>query len=208
MAEIAIVGLTLIRCMQVRSEHLHNLAFPLSSNTRKPDRSACHTFAYEPVTSEESCWAAIERIAHHGAFDDGEGGQDGETAAEDARVVEFGVGEDIFGEAADSEVVFLGPAFLEADDVGSWNGYGDAVADFEEALVAECGQVFEAPAVESKDVERRRRELKWMIGVTPRCTIHSGKNAIIKPSKERKATILDAAFVHILDERKAEARSI
>jgi len=39
--------------------------------------------------------------------------------------------------------------------VRSWKGGGDPVADFEEALVAECGKVFEAPAVEGEDVERK-----------------------------------------------------
>lgn len=104
-------------------------------------------------------------------------------------MVEFGVGEDVFRKAADGEVIFLGPAFLEADDVRSWNGGGDAVADFHEALVAKGGKVLEAPAVESKDVERRSRGLKWMIGVIPRCVLHSGDYAIFKPSKERKSTI-------------------
>lgn len=138
MAEIAIVGLALIRSMKMRGEYLHNLAVPLSLGSGKLDRSACNTFAYEPVPAKESRWAAVEGIAHHGAFDDGEGGQDGETAAEDAGVVELGVGEDIIGEAADSEVVFLGPAFLEADNVGSWNCCGDAVAYCIEALSTEC----------------------------------------------------------------------
>jgi len=177
MAEIAIVRLAFIRCMQVRSEYLHYLPFALSLSSRKPDRSACNTFTYEPVAAEKSCWAAVERIPHHRAFDDGKGGQDGETAAEDAGVVKFGVGEDVFGEAADSEVVFLGPAFLETDDMGSWNGGRDAVADFEEALVAEGGEVFEAPAVEGEDVERSRGGSRWVIGVYLRSTIHSGENS-------------------------------
>ena len=49
---------------------------------------------------------------------------------------------------ADGEVVFLGPAFLETDNVGGWGGGGDAVADFEETLVAEGGEVLETPAVD------------------------------------------------------------
>ena len=65
----------------------------------------------------------------------------------------------MLGELANREVVFLGPAFLEADNIGSRSSGGDAVADLHKASMTISGKVFQAPAVQSKDVEgfKRRR---------------------------------------------------
>ena len=99
MTKIAIIRLTFIRCMEMRSKHLDNLPLPLPSarSSRKANRSARNAFTYIPITAKEGRWAAVEGVAHHGAFHDGIRGEDGETAAEDAGVVKFGVGEDAFG---------------------------------------------------------------------------------------------------------------
>lgn len=68
-------------------------------------------------------------------------------------MVVLAIGEDEAGLAADGEVVFLAKDFLEGDDVRLRGGGGDAAADFGEALVAELGDVLEAPAVEGDDVD-------------------------------------------------------
>ena len=57
-------------------------------------------------------------------------------------MVEFAVGQDGVREVSDAEVVFLGPAFLEADDLGWGLEEGETAADFFEALVAEFGDLF------------------------------------------------------------------
>ena len=54
---------------------------------------------------------------------------------------------------ADREEVFLGPAFLQAYDVGRRVQRGDLAADFCEARIAVFGDEFEAPAVEREDAE-------------------------------------------------------
>ena len=102
--------------MEMSAEYLDDIPAPrtqLESCTR-------NTLSYEPIAAEESGWPAIERVSNHVRIDDGVFGKDGETAAEDAGVVEFSVGENRVREGADSEVVFLGPAFLQPDDF--WRG--------------------------------------------------------------------------------------
>ena len=64
----------------------------------------------------------------------------------------------MLGELANGEVVFLCPAFLEADDIGSRCSGGNAVADLYEASLTISGKVFEAPAIQSKYVEGFKRE--------------------------------------------------
>ena len=54
---------------------------------------------------------------------------------------------------ADREVVFLGPAFLQAYDVGGRVEGGDLAADFCEARIAVFGDEFKTPAVEGEDTE-------------------------------------------------------
>ena len=54
---------------------------------------------------------------------------------------------------ADRKVVFLGPAFLQAYDVGGRVESGDLAADFCEARIAVFGDEFEAPAVEGEDTK-------------------------------------------------------
>ena len=54
---------------------------------------------------------------------------------------------------ADRKVVFLGPAFLQAYDVGGRVESGDLAADFCEARIAVLGDEFQAPAVEGEDAE-------------------------------------------------------
>lgn len=61
--------------------------------------------------------------------------------------------QDVLCGVADREVVFLGPAFLQAYDVGRRVEGGDLAADFCEARVAVFGDEFEAPAVEGEDAE-------------------------------------------------------
>ena len=68
-------------------------------------------------------------------------------------MIKFSVREYGLGEFADCEVVFLCPAFLEADDVWCWCGRGYSMSDFEQTFAAEGCEVFEAPAVECQDVE-------------------------------------------------------
>ena len=65
----------------------------------------------------------------------------------------------MLGKLANGEVVFLGPAFLEADNIGSRCSGGDAMADLHEASMTISGKVFETPAIQSEDVEafKRRR---------------------------------------------------
>ena len=64
---------------------------------------------------------------------------------------EFCVGKEAGGGGLDGEVVFLGPAFLETDDVGDdgWGvgmraGLGEEVADVGEAVAAVVGDEPEA----------------------------------------------------------------
>jgi hypothetical protein len=63
------------------------------------------------------------------------------------------VRQDVLCGLADREVVFLGPAFLQAYDVGGWVEGGDLAADFCEARIAVFGDEFEAPAIEGEDAE-------------------------------------------------------
>jgi len=63
------------------------------------------------------------------------------------------VRQDVLCGFADGEVVFLGPAFLQAYDVGGRVEGGDLAADFCEARIAVFGDEFEAPAVEGEDTE-------------------------------------------------------
>lgn len=61
--------------------------------------------------------------------------------------------QDVFGDVSNGEIIFLGPAFLQADDLGRWGLRGDLVGDFLQAGVAVGGEEFEAPAVEGEEAE-------------------------------------------------------
>ena len=74
--------------MEMRAEHLDEIPAPRT----QLDSCARDTFAHEPIAAEESGWPSVERVSNHGGVDDGEFGEDGEAAAEDAGVVEFSVG--------------------------------------------------------------------------------------------------------------------
>ena len=102
---------------------------------------ARHTLAHVPVTAEEGGRPPVQRIRVHGAFDDGPAREDGEAGAEDAGVEEFAVGQDLRGLGADGLVVFLGPDFLETDDVGSGRELRKEVADVREPGAAVGGEV-------------------------------------------------------------------
>ena len=149
MAQIGVMRLLLVRRMQVRAEHLQHFFRPLP----KPNRGARNALAHEPVAAVERGGPTVERIAVHGACGDGEGGQDDEPGAEDAAMVELGVGEDVARGGPDGEVVGVGPAFLQGDDVGYGLRAGDLVPDAGEARGAGGRDVFEAPAVEGEEVE-------------------------------------------------------
>ena len=134
--------------MQMRTKHLYHLCFPSIPNPR-----TCHSLPHKPISPIKSGGAPVQRIAEHGALDDGPYGEDGEAAAEDTAVVELAVGEDVPCGAADGEVVSESPAFLQADDVWSRGGGGESAANSGEAGRSGGGDVLEAPAVEGEDVD-------------------------------------------------------
>ena len=117
------------------------------------DARARDALADIPVPAVESAGPAVEGVAVHRACDYGIRGQYDEPGAEDAAVVELGMGQDAARGGADGEVVGVGPAFLQRDDVRWWLRDGDLVPDLGEARGAEGGDVFEAPAVEGEEIE-------------------------------------------------------
>lgn len=112
-----------------------------------------HALADVPVAPPKGRRPAVERIAEHGAGLDGPAAQQGQAAAKGAAVVELAMGQNGGGGLADGAVVGLGPALLEADDVGRGVEEGELAADFREARRAEGRDVDEAPAVEGEEAD-------------------------------------------------------
>lgn len=110
-------------------EYLNRVCPPRTN----PDGGTGDSLADVPISPPKGRGPAIEGILDHGAGLDGPAAQDGEAAAPGAAVVELAMGQDGGGGGADGAVVLLGPALLEADDVGRRGGCGELAADLGEA---------------------------------------------------------------------------
>ena len=138
MTQIGVIGLSLVWGVEMRTENLQHIFRARS----EADARACNALADEPITAVEGGGAAVKREAIHSACDDGVGGEDDEPRAEDAAVVELGVRQEGAGGRSDGEIIGVGPAFLEGDDVRGGFGSGDLAANLGEAGGARRRDVF------------------------------------------------------------------
>jgi hypothetical protein len=103
----------------------------------KADASTGNTFPNIPVSTEKGRGPAVERIADHGAFVNRPPAEDDEPTAKGAAVVELAVGQNGAGSPANGGIVALGPALLEADDIGRRRESGEAAANLGQARLAQ-----------------------------------------------------------------------
>jgi len=76
------------------------------------DCGTSYALADIPIAAKESGRSAIERVLDHGRLDDWESGKDDKARAKGARVVEFGIGKNMFGLGSYGVVVALCEALL------------------------------------------------------------------------------------------------
>lgn len=112
---------------------------------------ACNTLSNEPISTIEGSRSSVQGIPQHVTLFDWPSRQYSKASSEATAVIELPIGKYAFGEVADSCVVLLRPAFLQANDV--WTGFcnSNLAANFSEALVAEGRNVLETPAVQRQD---------------------------------------------------------
>lgn len=92
--------------------------------------SACNSLAHKPVTSKESSRSSVQWVPIHRALLDGPFGEYHQSAAKNATVIEFPIRQYMSRLSADCLVVFLGPTFLQSDNLWDWVCCGYASADF------------------------------------------------------------------------------
>lgn len=117
----------------------------------KSHTSTRHSLADIPIASPKGCGPAIERIPKHGARFDRPPAEKGKATTKGTAIVELSIGENGCGGLTDGEIVGLGPAFLEADDIRRRVEEGKLAADFSETRGAEVRDVEQAPAVEGEE---------------------------------------------------------
>lgn len=116
-----------------------------------------YALAYIPVTAVKSRGPPIERVGRHAALLDRPSRQNDESTTEDAAMVELAIGQKMTCPVPYGIVVSLRPALLQPHNVWRLLGRGDLVPNLVQALVAELGDVLQAPAIERENAQRRGR---------------------------------------------------
>jgi hypothetical protein len=109
---------------------------------------ACNALSDEPISTIEGSRSSVQGISQHVALLNWPSRQYSKASSEAAAMIKLPIGKYAFGEVADSCVVLLRPAFLQANDVRTGFGSSNLAANFSEALVAESRNEFETPAIQ------------------------------------------------------------
>jgi hypothetical protein len=160
MTDVGIVGFGFVWCVELMLVNDHSLSLPVVRSymgaehfrniltTRTyPYPRTCNTFPHKPIPAIECGRSSIQRIAHHIALFERPSGQDHQTSAKYAAVVELSIRQEMFRLLPYDVIILLRPTFLQTDNVWSGVRGGDLVANFFQSLIAKFGDKLEAPAI-------------------------------------------------------------
>jgi hypothetical protein len=139
-------------------KHLNELS------RRMPNKSTSHTLANIPIPPPKCDRPSVQRIPPHGRALHRPFRKDGQTPAQDARKVEFGMGEDVCGFVREVFKVCMDPNFLEDDD-GVRRG-GDAVGDGIKPGCPVFGNVFQTPTVSAEGGGKANQQFRERTEIT------------------------------------------
>ncbi|KAI6761051.1 hypothetical protein HG531_001604 [Fusarium graminearum] len=137
-------------------ENLNNILSP------GPEANLCarDTLAHVPVSSPKSGRPSIERIFKHRTLLDRPVTQDGQAASERAAVVELSIRKNLASMVTDSFIILLSKTFLQSHDLRCRHSVCDSASNFVQSCVTLRRNVSKAPAIQSQEIDVRRRTLR------------------------------------------------